>query len=236
MVSNKIITVSESSARDLSEVFEVPSENITTIPHGIDHGRFHPISEGDPDVTLELQLPAEFALYVGNLDPRKNLVRLCDAFSRPSLQESRLVIAGRPAWDAQPILDKIHDSPNVTYLGPVPEELLSPLLRAAQCFVFPSLYEGFGFPVLEAMACAAPVITTHRGSLKDVAADAAMIVDPDDPDSIADGVAAVLSSSELKYDLIAKGIQNANRFDWQTSARHHAQLFKEVVNGAHTHR
>lgn len=230
--ARRVITVSQSSARDVSEVFGIARDSIAVIPHGIDHDRFTPVTaRTDQSLVGAFDLPDEFVLYVGNLDPRKNLVALCAAIN--SLNEAGrnipLVVAGKAAWNAAPILDAIHQSSHVHYLGPIPEEALAPLLRRASLFAFPSLYEGFGFPVLEAMACGTPVVTSSRGSLSDVAGEAAIIVDPTDISDIARGINTLWESPTARSDFRERGIENASTYSWDASARIHAEVFRECL-------
>ena len=232
-VSNHVVTVSTSSARDLVQALDVPAGRISVIPHGIDHQRFHPWHEQDQAVLRRFPLPQRFCLYLGNLDPRKNLVRLVRAFDTQQLKrvDARLVIAGRPAWDADDILEEIKRSQRVTYLGQVSEDAVAPLMRAAAGFVFPSLYEGFGFPVLEAMACGTPVVCSGRGSLEEVAGEAALVVDPLNVNCIAGAIGEIWSEPLTATELRLAGIKNADRYSWKTSARDHRRCFESVGSG-----
>lgn len=230
-VSDRIITVSESSARDIASVAPGASAKIVTIPHGIDHERFQPAPQsGDRSEREALGIEGEYFLYLGNLDPRKNIVELCRAAE--SVFRSTgvpLYVAGAPAWESDEILQAVRETSGVIYLGRVSEEAMLPLLRGATAFCFPSRYEGFGFPVVEAMACGTPVVCSDRGSLAEVAADAALVLEGLDSASIARSMLRVLSESGLAEDLRERGLKNAQRFQWDRSIAQHAAIFQEVA-------
>lgn len=228
-VSSRLITVSESSADDVARLCDVRREDVTVIHHGLDHDRFRPEaspSSGSP------AFDRPYILFVGNLEPRKNVPGIVDAFERSECCASgwELVIAGRPAWDADSSLRAIRSarSGRVTYLGPVDFEQVAPLMRSAHGFVFPSFYEGFGFPPLEAAACGAPVVASRRGALAEVLADSAVFVEPDDPDDIAAGMDR-LGDESVREDLSAKGLANARRFTWDQSARRHIDVYSQAL-------
>src|SRR4051794_21183495 len=159
---------SQSSARDVAEVFGVSAADISVISHGIDtdYGVAH--AEDAPTEKVERVRPGEYILYIGNIEPRKNLDALLDAYARLKRRNAGLpplVLAGRPAWNYKHVLKKIEQAgPSVLWLGFVSQAEKIWLLRNCALFVFPSLYEGFGFPVLEALACGAPVLCTEAGS------------------------------------------------------------------------
>lgn len=226
-LSSQVITVSESSARDVASVFGVAPTKIHAIPHGIDHKQFHPDRTNDGEILATYDLPDRFALYLGNLDPRKNVVRLCQAIDSLNRGEEEypLVVAGKPAWGYEATLAAMSESTHVTYLGGVPEEAVAPLMRAATAFMFPSLYEGFGFPVLEAMACGTPVICSNRGSLAEVAGDEGIIVDPENVGDIADGLAQVWNDAAERHSRSARGLGRAAKYSWEVSAAAHQDVF-----------
>ncbi|QEW02157.1 glycosyltransferase family 4 protein [Microbacterium lushaniae] len=229
-VSDKIITVSHSSADDIAFFEPTTAGRISVIHHGIDHDKFHPRPAGDPaSLRRRLGLPERYFLYVGNLDPRKNLLALTDA-SQTVFKETGvpLVVAGAPAWGSRDIMQAVRGTRGVQYLGRVSEADLLPLMQGATAFCFPSSYEGFGFPVLEAMASGTPVICSGRGSLSEVAGDAARILNGIDATSIAEAMIELAQDEKARSELRARGIVNAERFDWQLSARAHADVFRQV--------
>src|SRR4051812_32070191 len=222
--SSCILTVSEASKRDILHFFNVSPEKIVVIPNAIDE-RFS-ITPSDEDVARvkeRYQLDQRFVLYVGNIKPHKNLVRLIEAFSelrREDFDDVRLLIIGDeisklPALRRAVHRHKLHK--HVRFLGYLPDETLAILYRLASVFVFPSLYEGFGLPPLEAMASGTPVVTSNVSSLPEIAGDAAVLVDPYKVDSIVEGVRRVLSDPQLAADMRRKGLVRARDFSWERS-------------------
>jgi glycosyltransferase involved in cell wall biosynthesis len=188
-------------------------------------------------VRTRYQLDRPFVLYAGNVKPHKNLERVIDAFHRvrrAGLDELRLVIIGDEISKHLGLRRAVHRymlHQHVRFLGFVPDETLAVLYRLAAVFVFPSLYEGFGLPPLEAMASGTPVVTSNVSSLPEVVGDAAILVDPYDPQAIADGIVRVLSDARLRDDLKTRGLARVQDFSWARSvARVHA-IYREVVAG-----
>lgn len=233
--SHRILTVSEASKRDIIHFFNVPPEKIVVVYNAIDE-RFSvvPPDEHVARVRERYQLEHEFVLYVGNIKPHKNLVRLIEAFDllrQRGYEQLKLLIIGDeisklPALRRAVHRHKLHK--HVRFLGFQPDETLAILYRLAAVFVFPSLYEGFGLPPLEAMACGTPVVTSNVSSLPEVTGDAAVLVDPYDIESIAHGMHQVLSRPALRQDLRAKGIARAREFSWERSVARTRQLYVEV--------
>jgi glycosyltransferase involved in cell wall biosynthesis len=226
--TQRVITVSESSADDIADVFDVPRDSITVIPHGIDSGIF----DGQSSLSPELQdkLPQDFALYLGNVEPRKNLVSLIQAIDALASGTTAipLVISGRPAWNYEESMKAIEDSPNVIYLGFVSDDDRRALMQRCKVFLFPSLYEGFGFPVLEAMAAGAPVLTTDRGSLAEVRGPARLI-EGTDSDSIAAAINGALVDNHWLEAAPAAGRKWSGKFSWDRSVDAHVQVYRELL-------
>jgi glycosyltransferase involved in cell wall biosynthesis len=225
--AERIITVSDSSAADLTAVFGVPPASIEVVPHGIDLDRFTPAGP-------EAVRPSgrRYVLYLGNLDPRKNVAALLAAADDEFCEQHDidLVIAGRHAWGCEDVIAEALKRRHAHYLGPVPDESVAPLMRGAAVFVFPSLYEGFGFPVLEAMACGAPVVTTRRGALREVAGDAVHeVVDPSPRGVRAALFTALREDEAARRDRIASGLRHVSTFTWRRSAERHAEIFEAVA-------
>ncbi|MCC3768841.1 glycosyltransferase [Streptomyces sp. UNOC14_S4] len=231
-IADAVVTVSRSSADDLMRAFQVPGDRIHVIPHGVDAGRFHPDASRDAPVLEPYRLPDRFLLYLGNLEPRKNLRALVEALEDRHLAGvgMPLVVAGARAWEANATFTAIAASPRTRYLGPVPDSAVGPLLRAATAFVFPSLYEGFGLPVLEAMACGTPVITTRAGGLPEVTGEAALTVPDPTPGALAAAVAELLGDDALAAQLRREGMARARAFSWEASAAAHHELFASVAD------
>jgi glycosyltransferase involved in cell wall biosynthesis len=233
--SDRILTVSEASKRDILEFFDVAPEKIAVIPNAIDE-RFltPPTDEALRMVAERYQLQGDFVLYVGNIKPHKNVERLVDAFQR--VRQSghdalRLVVIGDEISTNAALRRLVHRynlHKHVRFLGFLPDETLSAVYRLAAVFVFPSLYEGFGLPPLEAMACGTPVIASNVSSLPEVTGDAALLVDPRSADEIAAAIERVLADSSLRADLEARGLARARQFSWERSVRQIRDIYLEV--------
>lgn len=221
--TDALITVSKSSGETLQEVFGISTDKINVIPHGIDVELFATKAEASPEV-LD-RLPEEYLLYLGNIEPRKNIAPLVDAVDRLGLP---LVVAGRAAWNSEDIERRIAESPNTIRLGFVSDADRVYLLQNCQAFVFPSLYEGFGFPVLEAMAAGAPVLATRRGSLRDVAGPAGQIEDVS-ADAIEAALDKYVGDSVWLDEVVQRGRAWASEFDWKNSVAAHHRLYEELI-------
>ncbi len=233
--SDRILTVSEASKRDILHYFDVPPDKIVVACNAIDEHFWVPPAEEDvARVRERYQLDHGFVLYAGNIKPHKNLVRLIEAFAelrKGGFDDLKLLIIGDeisklPALRRAVHRHKLHK--HVRFLGFLPDETLAILYRLAAVFVFPSLYEGFGLPPLEAMASGTPVVTSNVSSLPEVAGDAAVLVDPYDVDSIVDGVRRVLTDPALADDLRRKGLIRARGFSWAQSVARTRELYLEV--------
>jgi glycosyltransferase involved in cell wall biosynthesis len=234
--SDRILTVSEASKRDILRFFDVPADKITVIYNGIDERFLKPPDDEEVRRTCErYQLESEFVLYAGNVKPHKNLERLIDAFHlvrQRGLDHLQLVIIGDEISRYAELRRAVHRynlHKHVRFLGHLAEESLMALYRRASAFVFPSLYEGFGLPPLEAMASGAPVVTSNVSSLPEVVGDAAVLVDPRDAASIADGIYRVLDDSGLRADLRARGFVRAAEFSWERAVRQIRDIYADVA-------
>ncbi len=236
--ADRILTVSETSKHDILRRFKVSAEKITVIYNAIDE-RFNvrPSDEQVQRVRERYQLDQQFVLYVGNIKPHKNLERLIDAFDRlrrSGFDQLRLLIIGDeiskyPALRRAVHRHKLHKF--VRFLGFVPIETLAVLYRLAAAFVFPSLYEGFGLPPLEAMASGTPVVTSSVSSLPEVVGDAALLVDPYDPEAIAEGMRRVLTDPQLRATLCARGRARVQQYSWQQSIERVHEIYFEILQG-----
>ncbi|WP_238586261.1 glycosyltransferase [Rhodococcus rhodochrous] len=171
-----------------------------------------------------------YVLYLGNIEPRKNLIELVRAFSDPQVVSLGLplVIAGKPAWNANAIMFEIRRAKNVIYLGFVDDAKRTTLLKNASLFVFPSLYEGFGFPVLEALSVGTPTLTSRRGSLAEVAGPARALEDLD-ADAIASGIIATLYDKDYRESVRTDGPKWAMKFRWEDSASRHVEVYRRIL-------
>jgi glycosyltransferase involved in cell wall biosynthesis len=233
--ATRVMTVSESSKRDLLRFLQIDPDKIAVIPNAYDD-RFavEPREEDVVRVSERYQLHDEFVLYAGNVKPHKNLERLIDAFDlvrKRGLDHLKLVLIGDEISKYAALRRAVHQHQlhkHVRFLGYLPEETLAVMYRLAGVFVFPSLYEGFGLPPLEAMASGTPVVTSNVSSLPEVAGDAAVLVDPYEPAAIADGICRVLTDETLRRDLRRKGIARARQFSWEQSVRRIHEIYTQV--------
>jgi glycosyltransferase involved in cell wall biosynthesis len=187
-------------------------------------------------VRAKYDLAQQYLLYIGTLQPRKNLQRVVEAFARicgrPGMAGVQLVLAGKQGWLYQSLLEQVARegmTEQVVFPGYVPDEDLPAMLSAATAFVFPSLYEGFGIPVLEAGGCGVPVITSNTSSLPEVAGDAALLVDPHDVDAIANAMYRLVTDPELASELRRRGHENVKRFSWEKCARETLAVLESVA-------
>lgn len=222
--ARRIIADSQATARDLEREYGIPAAQVTVVYPGLDTTLARAGLEAQQAVRRRYHLDRPFVLYVGTIQPRKNLARLVEAFGRlpGDLDGIDLVLAGKTGWLADEIYQTVHRlglEQRVRFPGYVPQEDLAALHSAAECFVMPSLYEGFGLPVLEAMACGTPVICSNAGSLPEVAGDAALQFAATDVEGLASALVRLLRDPALRQDLSARGHQRMALFSWKRSAR-----------------
>ena len=235
--ASRILTVSESSKRDILRFFPVDPGKITVIYNAIDERfRIQPAEDATARVRERYQLADPFVLYVGNVKPHKNVERLIEAFAlvlRRWPGTLTLLIIGEAISSFPTLRRAVHRHQlhgRVRFLGFVPEDTLSVLYRLAGVFVFPSLYEGFGLPALEAMACGTPVVASNVSSLPEVLDEAALLVDPHSAPEIADAIVRVLSDPAVGAELRAKGLARAEQFSWPRSVARTLEIYREVAN------
>jgi glycosyltransferase involved in cell wall biosynthesis len=234
--ADRIIADSNSTKTDLIKHLVVPNEKITVIHPGVDHEKYKPLADSEKhSIRGVYGLISPFILYIGSLEPRKNLVSLLKAFHKVAgkIGEYKLVIGGKKAWKYQEIFDTIAMlglQDRVVFTGYIPQQDLPKMYNAADLLVFPSIYEGFGLPPLEAMACGIPVITSNTSSLPEVVGDAAVMINPLDVDALADAMYQVLTDQELKEKMIRKGIERAELFTWEKTAQETLKVYREVYN------
>lgn len=210
--ARRLIAVSEFTANELHELLGVPKEKIRVVRHGVGEP-FRPEGDSAP--------PGDYVLAVSTLEPRKNLLRLLEGFSSSDLDGSELLIAGSLGWGGVQVGGK-----RVRWLGHVPDEELARLYRGARCVAYVSLYEGFGLPVLEAMACGAPVVASRVPPLEEVADGAAVLVDPLDPGAIAAGLE---EAARRRDELAAAGRERAREFTWERAASETVAVYREAA-------
>jgi len=226
-----LIAVSESTKTDAIRVLGLRPEKITVIHLGIAAPFFDPSREAIEAVRTRYSLDRPFVLFIGTIEPRKNIDMLLDAFEAlPASvrQESELVVAGPMGWASAETAGRLR---SVRYLGYIPEPDIAPLTAAATVFAYPSFYEGFGFPVAQAMAAGTPVITSNVSSLPEITGDAALLIDPRSLSELRDALSRLLLSPTLRGDLAAKGRSRARAFGWEACAARSLLFFREVAGG-----
>ena len=234
--ADRILTVSEASKSDILRCFNVPAAKVVVTYNAIDPPfLIEPAHEEFARARERYQLVDPFVLYVGNIKPHKNLERLIDAFDRVrqhGFENLTLVIIGDQISRYQGLRRAVHRHKlhkHVRFLGFVSPGTLAVLYRLASVFVFPSLYEGFGLPPLEAMASGTPVVTSNVSSLPEVLGDAAILVDPYDPESIADGMRQALEDADLRATLIGRGLAKVREYSWEESVRRVHDIYVDVM-------
>lgn len=235
-LADLVVVPSRATADEVMRFTKVGASRIEIVPYAQQDGVGHPTEE-EIERALETYGLAKggYVLALGTIEPRKNHVRLLRAFERLVSHgdvdgELRLVVAGGPGWGSAPIIDAMTNSrvaDRVDRLGYVPRADLSPLLAGAAAVAYVSLYEGFGLPVIEALACGAPVVTSNRSSMPEVAGDAGFLVNPDDVADIARGLQEAISAGRSNPDAVrARALAQAARFSWDTAADRVAELYR----------
>ena len=233
--SDKIIAVSYNTKKDLIKLFKIPENKIKVIYEAASEN-FKPLKENDVNtVKQKYNLNYPFILYVGGLAPNKNVERLIKAYYKLKKRriKHKLVITGVKRYKYKSIfetIEKLNLQKDVIFTSYVPDEDLPALYNAADLFVYPSLYEGFGLPPLEAMACGTPVITSNTSSLPEVVGDAGIMINPYSVDELANKMYEVLTNDGLREELSKKGLERAKLFSWKKCAEEHLKVYEEVYN------
>ena len=234
--SRRVLTVSNASKDDILKYLRVPAAKVEVIYNALDERlETPPTPEDIARVRERFQLTSPFILYTGNIKPHKNIDRLIEAYSmlRPrGFEDVKLLIIGDEISKYPNLRRLVHRfqlHKHVRFLGFVPDETLAVLYQLASVFVFPSLYEGFGLPPLEAMAAGTPVVTSNVSSLPEVVGDAALLIDPMDAGAIADAVARVLGDDALRTSLVCRGRERVKAFSWQRSVARVREVYAELV-------
>ncbi|MBQ7026816.1 MAG: glycosyltransferase family 4 protein [Ruminococcus sp.] len=232
-----IVTDSEFSKSEILKYFPQHSGKIRVVPCGVDTEKFRPCDDMEriSQVKTSLGIEGDYFLYVGTIEPRKNLGRLIfayNALAKKLPDAPKLVLAGGKGWLCDDIYAKVtelHLEDKVIFTKYVPSEDMNPLMCGALAFVFPSIYEGFGMPPLEAMACGVPVLTTGEASLPEVTGDCAVICDAYSPKSIAEGLYRLCRDEKLRLEISRRGLERAKQFTWERSAEALHKIYKELV-------
>ncbi len=232
--ADAIIAVSQATARDLVELAGAAPEKIDVVAEGVAPG----LAPMDPEearriVAARFNITARYVLFVGTLEPRKNVPTLLRAYDQLRRDfPVRLVLAGAQGWLSDDVFATLRElalQDGVDFLGPVPPDELRSLYCGAEALVLPSLYEGFGLPALEAMACGTPVVVSSAGSLPEVVGDAGVVVKPEDPADLAAGLGWVLGNPTFHAELARRGLARAARFTWERAARETLAIYERAA-------
>ncbi len=230
--ARRIITISESTKRDTVRLLGVSSKKVDVVYCGVDKA-FHPLPEGEvASFRQKHGLPERIILFVGTIEPRKNVVRLIEAYSRLRDGQVKLVIGGARGWLYEEVFARVEEldlAGDVLFPGYIPPDELPLWYNAAELFVYPSLYEGFGLPPLEAMACGTPVLTSNVSSLPEVVGEAGLTVDPVDSEGLAEAMNQVLSDGALRQSMREQGLARAGRFSWARAARETVEVYRRAL-------
>jgi glycosyltransferase involved in cell wall biosynthesis len=235
--ASHIMSISEFSAADIARRFDLPRERIT-VAHLAASPDFHPRDKAQSQEYLARKygLTVPFILYVGRIQARKNLPRLVEAYARLRKQglDAKLVLVGKKDWQSEQLLEKIKElglQDSVIFPGFVPFDDLPIFYNAAEVFVFPSFFEGFGLPVVESMASGVPTITSFGSSLEEVAGDGALLIDPCDTQSITDALGKVLGDPGLRRDLAMRGLKRSKNFTTGNLAEKALEVYRSLAGG-----
>jgi glycosyltransferase involved in cell wall biosynthesis len=233
--ADAIICVSEWLRQQFLAAVDVSPAKVHVVCHGVDHSRFHPRyrPEARQRAARILGIEPPYVLTLATDEPRKNLKTLLQAYARLPEDTPRLVLANAGSWGQGPIYEMVREAgieDRVRFTGYVPEAVLPDLYAGARCFVFPSIYEGFGLSILEAMACGAPVVAGNRSAIPEVAGDAAILVDTTNVAELAEGMNRVLSNKETRDRLRARAPGQAARYSWQRTARETRAVYEAVLD------
>jgi glycosyltransferase involved in cell wall biosynthesis len=232
----RIIAVSNTVKKDILNHFNLPEDKIEVIYHGV-NSIFKKSTDGA--ILEKYHLPEKYILFVGNLEPKKNLERLIRAFDllkRNTDIPHKLVIVGKKGWKYQSVFDTVAGlkiNSEVIFTGYVPLEDLPVIHSMAGLFVFPSLYEGFGIPPLEAMACGAPVLVSDKGALPEITGGTCLQVDPFDMNRIAQGMHQLLTDTHLRNKSVRSGREWVSRFTWENAAKETLKVYEQAINKSH---
>lgn len=238
--ADKIITDSEFSKREVIKYHHISEDKIVVMPLGVDFERYHNRYNLDcvENIKQKYNIDSQYFLYLGTLEPRKNIENIIIAYSKcinknKQISFPKLVIAGRKGWMFESIFQKVTElklEKKVIFTGYVEDNDTAVLMKGAEIFIFPSIYEGFGLPPLEAMACGTPVITSNVSSLPEVVGNAAITVNPFSTDEISDAIEYISLNENIKKELSEKGLQQAQKFTWENSANILLSVYKELLN------
>lgn len=230
--ADRIVTVSNFSKQEILKYIDVDPKKIAVMPCGVDHSKYHVIQDRKKidNIKKKYKISGDYYIYVGTLEPRKNILFLIHGYMELKKRKKyipKLVLAGKKGWMYEEIFNvvkKYNLESEVIFTGYLDDHEVPILLNGAIAFIFPSLYEGFGIPPLEAMACGIPVIVANRASLPEVVEDAGILIEPDDTENLVNSMWELYSNINIRNYYIDKGVLQAKKFTWEKSA----QILKEV--------
>ncbi len=234
--ADKIITVSKFSKQEIIKYLGIDADKIVVMPNGVDFSLYHPdYTEEEVKRVKEMyQIEGKYLLYLGTLEPRKNIERLVQAYAKLKYEmpeAPKLVLAGRKGWMYDCIFETVKSlklEKDVIFTGYIEAENAPILIKGAEIFLFPSLYEGFGMPPIEAMACGTPVVVSNVSSLPEVVGDAGILVDPFSVESIRDGIKNLISNDILRTKLIKSGLERVKKYTWHQAVMILQDVFSEL--------
>jgi len=235
--ADRVIAVSKNTQKDLVRLCGVPEEKISVVYPGYNSELFRPAKIEHQALSDKFDLEPGYIFYAGTIEPRKNLVTLLEAYRLLGQRgiTTPLVLCGAIGWKSESFfstLRTLRSTNSVRLLGYVDEQWLPLLYNGASCFVFPSLYEGFGFPVLEAMACGCPVVSSGVSAIPEVVGGAGLLLeDPRDENLLAEALSRILGDQDLRAELRAEGIKQASHFSWRKTARETLKIFADLLEG-----
>ncbi len=229
--SDRVIAISAQTSSDIQEYLGISGDKIDVVYQGCDPVFYSPVMDAEKNrLTTKYTLPANYLLYVGTIEPRKNLLKIIEALHSDSI-EIPLIVIGRPT----PYLDQVkeyiakHSITNITFLRDVPNEDLPGLYQMAEMFIYPSLFEGFGIPILEALASKTPVITTRGGCFPEAGGKSSMYIDPGKPEEIAAAIRKILDDSTLREGMMSEGYTHALGFTEDIIGKNIMEVYRKIV-------
>lgn len=233
--ARRVLTISESTARDVIRVYGIAPDKVDVTLCGHDASIYHPLpAEQVAAFRAARSLPERFWLYIGTIEPRKNLVTLFEAYAAlPAHQRLPLIIGGGKGWQTERIfaaVDRLGLRDNVHFVGFIPSEEMALWYNSAELFLFPSIFEGFGLPVLEAMACGTPVIISDASSLPEVAGDVGLCLPPRDVDAWRDALQRAYNDSDWRRDAAQRGLAKAQQFTWEDTAQRTVAAYAKAIS------
>lgn len=231
--AQKIITISNSSKNDIIKMYKVNPDKVTVIYPGIKIQNSEFTIQNMEELKKKFGIDSKYILFVGTLQPRKNIIKLIEAFAKLKEKDFNLVIVGKKGWHFEEILNapkKYNVEDRVKFLDSVSDEDLPGFYKNALCFCLPSLYEGFGLPILEAMQYGCPVATSNVSSLPEAGGDAVVYFDPENVEDITKALHSLVNDEELRNKLVKKGYEQIKKFSWEKTARETLKVLEEVGN------